>query len=140
MSVAEAALPRQKRSAPQPPAALAPSAGITWDGSRLAGGWSGLALGRVVCGESMFSVGREASKVALYGLVQLMLERGGRLIDCQVASAHLASLGARSMPRRQFVQELEAAIPGLDADPAWRDTSIALQQPFMQNSRGLRGR
>jgi leucyl/phenylalanyl-tRNA--protein transferase len=112
----------------------------TWDGSRLAGGLYGVALGRVFFGESMFSVERDASKVALCGLVQFMVERGGRLIDCQVASAHLASLGARSVPRRQFVRELDAAIPGLDADPAWRDTSIALQQPFMQNSRGLRGR
>ena len=111
----------------------------TWDGPRLAGGLYGVALGRVFFGESMFSVERDASKVALWGLVQHMLEHGGRLIDCQVASAHLASLGARSVPRRQFVRELEEAIPSLEKPPAWGEASIALQQPFMQNSRGPLG-
>jgi leucyl/phenylalanyl-tRNA--protein transferase len=111
-----------------------------WDGPRLAGGLYGVALGRVFFGESMFSVERDASKVALCGLVQLMLERGGQLIDCQVASAHLASLGARSVPRRRFVRELEEAIPSVAPPPAWGEASIALQQPFMQNSRGPMGR
>jgi leucyl/phenylalanyl-tRNA--protein transferase len=68
-----------------------------------------------------------------------MLQRGGCLIDCQVASAHLESLGARSIPRRQFVRELADAISGLQPDASWWETSIALQQPFMQNSRGPRG-
>ena len=89
----------------------------TWDGPRLAGGLYGVALGRVFFGESMFSAERDASKVALWGLVQLMLGRGGHLIDCQVASAHLASLGARSVARRRFVRELEEAIPSLDPPP-----------------------
>ena len=111
-----------------------------WDGDRLVGGLYGVALGRVFFGESMFSVARDASKVALHALVQLMLARGGRLIDCQVASAHLVSLGARSVPRSLFVRELADAIPELRPDPSWREASIALQQPFMQNSRGLRGR
>jgi Leu/Phe-tRNA-protein transferase len=57
-----------------------------------------------------------------------------------VASAHLASLGARSVPRRRFVRELEEAIPSLEKPPAWGEASIALQQPFMQNSRGPLGR
>jgi leucyl/phenylalanyl-tRNA--protein transferase len=110
-----------------------------WDGPRLAGGLYGVALGRAFFGESMFSHERDASKVALCGLVQLMLARGGQLIDCQVASAHLASLGARSVPRRQFVRELAEAIPDLQPDASWRQSNIALQHPFMQNSRGPRG-
>jgi len=61
-------------------------------------------------------------------------------IDCQVASAHLESLGARSILRREFVDELAAAIPDLHPDPRWRQASIAMQQAFMQNSRGPRGR
>jgi leucyl/phenylalanyl-tRNA--protein transferase len=83
----------------------------TWDGDRLAGGLYGVALGSVFFGESMFSLERDASKVALAALVRAMIERNGRLIDCQVASAHLESLGARSIPRRQFVHELAEAIP-----------------------------
>lgn len=112
----------------------------TWDGDRLVGGLYGIALGRVFFGESMFSLERDASKVAMHALVQRMLERGGCLIDCQVASTHLESLGARSIPRRQFVREIDDAIADLLPDPAWREASIALQQPFMQNSRGPRGR
>jgi leucyl/phenylalanyl-tRNA--protein transferase len=83
----------------------------TWDGDRLVGGLYGVALGSVFFGESMFSLERDASKVALAALVRAMIERNGRLIDCQVASAHLESLGARSIPRRQFVRELAAAVP-----------------------------
>jgi leucyl/phenylalanyl-tRNA--protein transferase len=110
-----------------------------WDGNRLVGGLYGISLGRVFFGESMFSTERDASKVALHGLVRAMLERGDCLIDCQVASSHLESLGARSIPRRQFVRELAEAISGLQPAVSWRETSIALQQPFMQNSRGPRG-
>ena len=112
----------------------------TWDDGRLVGGLYGVALGRVFFGESMFSVARDASKAAMHALVQLMLACGGRLIDCQVASAHLASLGARSVPREQFVREVAAAVADAPHAPALRDASIALQQPFMQNSRGPRGR
>jgi len=83
----------------------------TWDGERLVGGLYGIALGPVFFGESMFSIERDASKVALAALVRDMLARGGVLIDCQVASAHLERLGARSIARRQFVRELAQAIP-----------------------------
>ena len=83
----------------------------TWDGDRLVGGLYGVELGQVFFGESMFSLERDASKVALAALVRAMNERNGRLIDCQVASAHLESLGARSIPRRQFVRELAEAVP-----------------------------
>jgi len=83
----------------------------TWDGDRLVGGLYGVELGQVFFGESMFSLERDASKVALAALVRAMHERNGRLIDCQVASAHLETLGARSIPRRQFVRELAEAVP-----------------------------
>ena len=106
---------------------------------RLVGGLYGVALGRVFFGESMFSLVRDASKAALHALVRMMLARGDRLIDCQVASAHLASLGARAIPRREFVAELAAAIPDVHPDAAWRDAFVALQQPVVHNSRGPRG-
>ena len=75
----------------------------TYQDDRLVGGLYGLQLGRVFFGESMFSRARDASKVALARLVDECLARDIRLIDCQVASSHLASLGAREVPRSEFI-------------------------------------
>ena len=112
-----------------------------WSGDRLAGGLYGVCLGAAFFGESMFSAVPDASKVAICGLSHALLERNYHFIDCQMMSAHLASLGARSLPRREFLQRLAAATQGpLAPDPGWRDTSFALPQAFMQNSRGSRGR
>ena len=78
----------------------------TWRGDQLVGGLYGLQLGGVFFGESMFSGERDASKVALARLVEQCLRRGIELIDCQIASSHLASLGAREVSRNEFVQLL----------------------------------
>jgi leucyl/phenylalanyl-tRNA---protein transferase len=75
----------------------------TYDAGRLVGGLYGIALGEVFFGESMFSLERDASKVALARLVEECRARDIRVIDCQVASGHLASLGAREVSRAQFV-------------------------------------
>jgi leucyl/phenylalanyl-tRNA--protein transferase len=75
----------------------------TYDADRLAGGLYGIQLGQVFFGESMFSRGRDASKVALARLIDECHARDIQLIDCQVASSHLASLGAREVSRSQFV-------------------------------------
>jgi leucyl/phenylalanyl-tRNA--protein transferase len=89
----------------------------------------------------MFSAVPDASKVAICGLSHTLLERNYHFIDCQVASAHLESLGARSLPRREFLRRLAAATADPVApDSSWRDASFALPQAFMQNSRGSRGR
>jgi leucyl/phenylalanyl-tRNA--protein transferase len=78
----------------------------TYEDGVLVGGLYGLALGRVFFGESMFAHRTDASKVALATLVELMQQQGGALIDCQQETAHLASLGARAIPRRLFASEL----------------------------------
>ncbi|HET9470014.1 MAG TPA: leucyl/phenylalanyl-tRNA--protein transferase, partial [Usitatibacter sp.] len=70
----------------------------SWSGDVLVGGLYGLALGKVFFGESMFSRATDASKVALVRLAQRLRERQFRVIDCQQATAHLASLGAREIP------------------------------------------
>ena len=75
----------------------------TYAAGQLAGGLYGIQLGQVFFGESMFSLARDASKVAMARLVQECLARDIQLIDCQVASGHLASLGAREVSRGQFV-------------------------------------
>jgi len=79
----------------------------TYAGPRLVGGLYGLHLGAVFFGESMFSLARDASKVALARLVEECRRREIRLIDCQVASAHLHSLGAREISRPAFVNQLK---------------------------------
>jgi leucyl/phenylalanyl-tRNA--protein transferase len=70
---------------------------------KLVGGVYGIQLGKVFFGESMFSLERDASKVALARLVDECRTRDIKMIDCQVASNHLASLGAREVSRNQFV-------------------------------------
>jgi len=80
-----------------------------WRADRLVGGVYGVRLGRVFFGESMFSREPDASKAALAGLVEHCGEFGIDLIDCQLPSAHLRSLGSRAMPRRQFLRFLQPA-------------------------------
>lgn len=89
-----------------------------WDGSNLVGGLYGVALGQVFFGESMFSRTANASKLALAWLVPELAKAGYRLIDCQVASSHLGSLGARNIPRLDFLGYLPPAgiVP---KPPAW---------------------
>lgn len=86
----------------------------TWRGSELVGGLYGLAIGGAFFGESMFSLASDASKVALVHLSRVMAERGMGLLDCQVASPHLASLGSRAIPRGEFI----ARVRELVAEPA----------------------
>jgi len=74
----------------------------TYLSNELVGGLYGLQLDKVFFGESMFSRERDASKVALARLVEECQTRGIHLIDCQIASSHLASLGAREISRNEF--------------------------------------
>jgi len=78
-------------------------------GGQLVGGLYGVLLGRVFFGESMFSTATDASKVALHALVQSLRSRNVELIDCQVANDHLFTLGARLIPRADFIAHLERA-------------------------------
>lgn len=73
-----------------------------WRSGTLAGGLYGVRLGGMFFGESMFSRERDASKVALAQLVQVCLRNSIAVIDCQLPSRHLQSLGARAIPRVQF--------------------------------------
>lgn len=81
-----------------------------WDGDDLVGGLYGVSLGRCFFGESMFSRAPDASKVALVALVDLLRDREFRLIDCQVTSAHLMSLGAEEIPSAEFLRRLDEAL------------------------------
>ncbi len=91
----------------------------TWQHNRLVGGLYGVAIGGIFFGESMFSVARDASKVALAGLVSQLLQLEFRLIDCQLPSTHLFSLGAQSIPRMEFVEELQLGINSKQMSIPW---------------------
>jgi leucyl/phenylalanyl-tRNA--protein transferase len=80
----------------------------TYLGDRLVGGLYGIHLKGVFFGESMFSRERDASKVAMARLVEECPRRSISLIDCQVASSHLSSLGARELPRQEFAALLRS--------------------------------
>lgn len=79
----------------------------TYHGNRLVGGLYGIRLGSIFFGESMFSRESDASKVAMARLVEECRARDIQVIDCQVASSHLASLGAREVSRNDFVALLK---------------------------------
>lgn len=78
----------------------------TWHDGRLVGGLYGVAIGRMFYGESMFSREPDASKVALVRLARQLQQWDFGLIDCQMETPHLASLGARTMPRAVFTARL----------------------------------
>lgn len=78
----------------------------TWIDDKLVGGLYGIALGKVFFGESMFSSITDASKIALVHLVKQLEHQGVGMIDCQMKTAHLASFGAREIPRKEFSQKL----------------------------------
>lgn len=92
----------------------------TWQGPTLIGGIYGVALGRVFFGESMFSLARDASKVAMARLVEELIGRGLELLDCQIPSAHLASLGVRTVPRHRFVGLLQQWVDESTTVGDWR--------------------
>ncbi|MET0229366.1 MAG: leucyl/phenylalanyl-tRNA--protein transferase [Rhodanobacteraceae bacterium] len=84
-----------------------------WDGDALAGGVYGVAIGRVFFGESMFSAADNGSKVALLALAKALCAWGYPMLDAQVASPHLFTLGALELPRTDFCARI-AELAGLD--------------------------
>lgn len=85
----------------------------------LVGGLYGIAIGRMFYGESMFSRRTDASKVALAHLAAQLRRWNFGMIDCQMNTPHLASLGAREIPRAEFIQRLQELIHYPDIGPKW---------------------
>lgn len=90
-----------------------------WMAGRLVGGLYGLAIDKVFFGESMFSRQSNASKAAMLALCQMLLQNNIKLLDCQVESPHLMTLGATLIPRRQFVSALQIACTEYVPIPNW---------------------
>jgi leucyl/phenylalanyl-tRNA---protein transferase len=91
------------------------------DGEELVGGLYGVAVGRMFCAESMFSARSNGSKVALLALAYRLAQWGWPTIDAQVASEHLFTLGARCVPRREFLLRLHALRDAPEAPGTWAE-------------------
>ncbi|MDH5474423.1 MAG: leucyl/phenylalanyl-tRNA--protein transferase [Cyclobacteriaceae bacterium] len=78
-----------------------------WQNNELVGGLYGIDMGNVFCGESMFAKVSNASKVGFITFVKAFQKKGGEIIDCQVYTSHLASLGAEEIDREAFMTYLE---------------------------------
>ena len=78
-----------------------------WQNEQLVGGLYGIDLGTIFCGESMFSLVSNASKVAFIALVEQLKEKNYKLLDCQVYNPHLESLGCRKIEREEFMDILQ---------------------------------
>jgi len=104
---------------------LAHSVEVREDGE-LVGGLYGVSIGRMFFGESMFARRTDASKCALAALVGLLRSEGFSVIDCQQATSHLASLGAREVPRDAFLGRVarQSGQPG----PDWRSLRVAFPE------------
>jgi leucyl/phenylalanyl-tRNA--protein transferase len=92
----------------------------TWIGGELVGGLYGVAIGRMFFGESMFSKSSDASKIALAHLARQLERWAFGLIDCQMSTPHLASLGAREIPRADFIRALAELVNYATRLGPWR--------------------
>ncbi|MGB5623030.1 MAG: leucyl/phenylalanyl-tRNA--protein transferase [Gammaproteobacteria bacterium] len=101
-----------------------------WQGESLVGGIYGVALGRVFFAESMFSAATDASKIALACLSRLLERHRFRIIDCQLSSAHLASLGSHEMPRLEFVEHIRVWCNEPAAPMHWAQAPVAPRHLF----------
>ena len=90
-----------------------------WRDGELVGGLYGVAIGRMFFGESMFAFEPDASKVALVHLVAILRSLGVPMIDCQQETDHLASFGARAIPRTQFAERVAALVNSIEPCGMW---------------------
>lgn len=94
-----------------------------WEENRLVGGLYGVAIGKLFFGESMFSSRSNASKIALFYLCAKLTAWGYELIDCQIYSEHLTSLGAEEIPRSEFGKLLAEFCSTKPSADSWQNES-----------------
>jgi len=97
-----------------------------WQDGQLVGGLYGIAIGRVFFGESMFAHANDASKIAFVHLVRQLQAWGFKLVDCQVDSAHLQSLGASQLTRPEFIRYLDTYCDTKANGANWRPHALTL--------------
>lgn len=99
-----------------------------WLGDRLVGGLYGLSVGRLFCGESMFALEPDASKVAFVVLVEHLARWGVPLIDCQVHTEHLARFGAKEVSRAAFLRIIHPLVREPGPEGAWTSAFSGLAE------------
>ena len=104
-----------------------------WQDGELVGGLYGVAIGKVFFGESMFSKANDASKIALVALCQQLKHWGFRMIDTQVETAHLKSLGAKLISREQFETILEEDTQKVPPSQDWQ-LDVDWRAPYLANT------
>jgi leucyl/phenylalanyl-tRNA--protein transferase len=97
----------------------------TWRGDRMIGGLYGLAIGHMFYGESMFSQQTDASKIAVAHLARFLEQHDFGMVDCQMRTEHLASLGAREIPRSDFLARLRVLCDSPVAPGRWPEAGAA---------------
>jgi len=104
-----------------------------WEAGRLIGGVYGVSIGKLFCGESMFSACSGGSKLALCALASQLRCWGFPLIDAQVSNPHLLSLGATEMPRSVFLQQIQALVSAPFDPQRWRDLPAVTATHVLEN-------
>jgi leucyl/phenylalanyl-tRNA--protein transferase len=99
-----------------------------WENDELTGGVYGLLIGKAFFGESMFSARANTSKMALLGLTRHLQEFGLALIDCQVVSEHLLTLGASIIPRSEFAALLNRACNPPERHEIWPESPVSVAE------------
>ena len=110
----------------------------TWVDGTLVGGLYGVALGRMFFGESMFSISRDASKIALVALAQRLARHEYGLIDCQMHTAHLESMGGRLMAREAFCRRVAELVDYASETGTWRQDSFVNVPAKLRSEQGCR--
>ena len=105
----------------------------SWLDGKLAGGLYGISLGQCFFGESMFSTRNDSSKVALVALVDFSIKVGIKMIDCQMTTAHLLSLGAREIKRKVFLKKLKKCLEQPTLKGNWNSHSVSIGTNYFQN-------
>ena len=105
----------------------------SWLDGKLAGGLYGISLGQCFFGESMFSTRNDSSKVALVALVDFSIQVGIKMIDCQMTTAHLLSLGAREIKRKVFLKKLKKCLEQPTLKGNWNSHSVSIGTNYFQN-------
>lgn len=97
-----------------------------WKGEKLVGGLYGICVGKTFCGESMFSHTNNSSKLAFIALNQHFKSAGGTLIDCQMQTDHLQSLGVKTTSRADFIDHITKYKQHSLAKECWKKQNIIL--------------
>jgi len=104
-----------------------------WLDGQLVGGLYGVAIGKVFYGESMFSTCRDSSKVALCCLTRYLARHDFHVIDCQISSSHLFSLGARDIDRMDFTRLLQENCRAIDREIEWKYGPVPTRELYFDD-------